>query len=101
MKVTVKFNVLITLGAFIYIWVVGFFIPEDTRPSPLESLSEGDSVMFLISLVFFLGLSMAIGMYLTRSIWNILFPRLCGWKEISLEEAYALMIFFTITFYGS
>jgi hypothetical protein len=37
-------------------------------------------------------LAIVASMYIVRSLWNRLFPRLCGWREVNLAEAYALSL---------
>ena len=62
----------------------------------------GDSPMVIVTFVkafpaigisvgvFCLILSLAVFMYAVRSLWNRIFPKICGWKEIDLAEAYAI-----------
>lgn len=93
MKVTVKFNILITLALIGYAALVSPILPDDPTPLLVESLfSESIAGQVIVGLLSAI-LSIIASMYIIRALWNRLFPHLCEWNEINLAESYAISIF--------
>ncbi len=96
MKVTTKYNILMTLAFLGYIILLSPFLEDDSTPLILDSIC-GDSVTWtLIISSLSLILSTIVLMMITRSLWNRLFPNLCGWKNLSYAESYALSLIFSM-----
>jgi len=92
MKVTVKFNILITFALIGYAALISPILPDDATPLLVESLfTESLTAQIIVGLLSAI-LSIIASMYLIRAIWNRLFPHLCEWKEINLAESYAILI---------
>jgi hypothetical protein len=92
MKVTVKFNILITFALIGYAALISPILPDDATPLLVESLfAESLTAQIIVGLLSAI-LSIIASMYLIRAIWNRLFPHLCEWKEINLAESYAISI---------
>lgn len=93
MKVTVSFNILMTL-AFIGIRIVATpMIPHDTTPLIITHFFPKSLATQVVAVLISLAITIPASMYFIRALWNHLFPQLCGWKEINLAESYALSIF--------
>lgn len=100
MPITIKYNVLVTLAFFGYMIVLSPLFPDTEIPLLVESIYEESVAAGIIVTLLSLILGIAISMYLIRSLWNRLFPKLCGWSVISLAESYALSIFLAIFVVG-
>ena len=96
MKITIKYNIMISLALVGYVFVLSPLLIDDQTPLLVETICEGNipaiAIVSLISVV----LSIVVSMLIIRSLWNRLFPKLCNWNEINLAESYALSLFFTV-----
>jgi len=91
MKITIKFNIGMTFAVIGY-GLLLYPILSDT-PLLIDSLIPENSALQFIVVILSVGLAIPASMYIIRSLWNRLFPNLCGWKEINLAESYALSLF--------
>jgi len=98
MRVTIKYNILITLAMIGYIVVLSPFLEDEETTMLLESMLEGALVPMILLGGVSLVLGVIISMLIIRSLWNRLFPRLCNWSEINLAESYALSVFVMLFF---
>ena len=98
-KVTISYNIGMTLVFFLYAVFYAPFMPDDETPIMIEGFFEDSpAIAFAIAAIGFTA-TLVIFMYAIRSLWNRLFPQLCGWKEIGLAESYALGIFVAFLVY--
>lgn len=96
-RVTVRFNVGMTFASLGY---TALLFPinaeEDSSPLILESFFQDSPFLTFCALIVLLVLAVAAWMFIARALWNRLFPRLCGWNEITLAESYALSLLIAI-----
>jgi len=100
MKVTIKYNILMSLALIGYIVVICPLLIDDETPLLVETITEGNVPAIIIISFISIVLSIVVSMFIIRSLWNRLFPRLCDWKEITLAEAYALSLFIAVFLVG-
>lgn len=95
MKITIRFNVAMTLAILVQHSILELGPGEGERPWILRTILDtlDWTPMAKAITAFFLILSAWMAnMFLCRALWNRLFPRLCGWNPIRLSEAYALSL---------
>jgi hypothetical protein len=96
MKITIKYNIMMSLALIGYVIVLSPLLIDDQTSLLVETICEGNiPAMAIVSLISIV-LSIVISMLIIRSLWNRLFPKLCNWNEINLAESYALSLFFTV-----
>lgn len=93
MKVTIKFNVGMTFALIGYAFLLSPLMPDESSPMIVESLLPNHEGLQFVIIILSAVSSVVVGMYICRALWNRLFPSLCGWKEITLAEAYAVSLF--------
>ena len=92
MKVTVQFNIGMTFALVGYAAIISPVLLDDPTPLLVESIFP-DSVVLQVVVGLISGvLGIIAGMYIVRALWNRLFPSLCGWKDITLAESYAISL---------
>ena len=93
MKITFKFNILITFALIAYLVILSPISENNPTPLLVESIFPGNSAAQILAGLLSITLGMIASLLIIRSLWNRLFPHLCGWKEINLAESYAISIF--------
>ena len=96
MKITIKYNIMISLALVGYLFVLSPLLSADQTPLLVETIFEENSPAIAIVSLISIVLSVVVSMLIIRSLWNRLFPKLCNWYEINLAESYALSLFFTV-----
>lgn len=92
MKVSVQFNIGMTFALIGYAVIISPVLIDDPTPLLVESMfPESVTLQVVVGLVSGI-LGIIAGMYIVRALWNRLFPSLCGWKEITLAESYAVSL---------
>lgn len=86
------FNLLMTVVVIIFQGLVMSLLPVNPAPSALALLTQNHPVIRGVLFVCILVSYMIIGMYAVLSLWNRVFPHVCGWTQISLAEAYAICL---------
>ena len=75
-----------------YAAIISPVLLDDPTPLLVESIFP-DSVVLQVVVGLISGvLGIIAGMYIVRALWNRLFPSLCGWKDITLAESYAISL---------
>jgi hypothetical protein len=92
MRVTVTFNISITLALIGYSIFNALASTVDTMPLMVEQLFPGRDGLQWTTLLLSIVLGTIVYVLLFRALWNRLFPHLYGWKTISLAESYAFAI---------
>ena len=92
MKITIKYNIGITFAFVAYLFAACPILVDDETPLLVQTLFPNSVAIQVVVGVISVVCSTVILMYITRSLWNRLFPGLCGWKHINLAESYALSI---------
>jgi hypothetical protein len=95
-QVTIKFNIGLTFVFFLYAALHYPFMEETVVP--MDKIFESTPGLAFGILFLIIPISLIIFMHAVKAVWNRLFPKLCGWEEIGLAEAYALSLlvaFFT------
>ncbi len=87
-QVSVKFNIGLSLVFFLYAALQYPFHEQTVVPMD-KVFDKSPSLAFGI-LTFVFITTVPIFMYAVKALWNRIFPKLCGWEEIGLAEAYAL-----------
>ena len=99
-SVTLKYNIGITFVFIAYAALSAPFMPDDDSALLISSIFEKFPAYAVVIGMVTLFLSLLVFMYAVRSIWNRLFPKICGWKEINLAEAYAISMIVAFLFLG-
>jgi hypothetical protein len=91
-NVTISYNIVMTFAVVGYAFLMSPFWSSTSGPTIIADwLPENWLGQFLVTVVAGV-LGIVASMYIVRSLWNRLFPRLCGWREVNLAEAYALSL---------
>ncbi len=96
MKVTIRFNIGMTLAFIGYAVLVTPMLSYDSAPLLIESMFPDDVIVRITVGILSVASAIAASVYIVRALWNRLFPHLCGWKEITLAESYAVSLFGSI-----
>ena len=92
MRVTVPFNIGMTLSVIGYLVLLAPTLPEESEPMVVEWIFPEREGLQAATLLLSIVLSTIAYMFIFRAVWNRLFPHLCGWKPINLAESYAFSI---------
>lgn len=98
MRVTVPFNIGVTLAVIGYLILLAPTLPDESAPMVVEGMFPGRDGLQAATLLLSIVLSTIAYMFIFRAVWNRLFPHLCGWKPINLAESYAFSIMIAVLY---
>lgn len=98
MKITLKFNIGMTFAVIAYALLLSPVLSGDDKPMLIEHFIPDSIALQIVGGLFSVASAVVALMYIVKTLWNRLFPSLCGWKEINLAESYALSLFFGVFF---
>jgi hypothetical protein len=92
MNITIRFNIGMTLAVIGYVILISPLLLDDPTPMMVESFFPENILLQFITGVLSLVFGITAAVFIIRTLWNRLLPHLCGWKEITLAEAYAISL---------
>lgn len=98
-QVTIKYNIGITIVYLLY-RLKDYLVTPAEGPILLDPVFEQSPLGAFAVIFAIMFVAIPVFMYSVRSLWNRIFPQLCGWKEIGLAESYALGIIAAFLFGG-
>jgi hypothetical protein len=96
MKVTIHFNNGMTFASIGYGLLLAPMFSDDSSPLLIETMFPENVVCQIIVGILSVVSAIVASMYIVKALWNRLFPSLCGRKEISPAESYAMSLFIGI-----
>jgi len=85
---------------FLYGILISPFAEYEHAPLIITKLFESAPGVAVAVGILCIVLALVVFMYAVRSLWNRIFPKICGWKEIGLTEAYAISMLIGFLTFG-